>query len=213
LDANFSGGQVWVNSKPRNWRPTKKKSAPDTSPSDQVSAPWAAGDSRGASEARIFENQAVIDSLSPLKSYPIGNDQIENGEASQETYQFHDSDRLNGHSPNSPSRLVLTSNAAPPTSIHEIEFSPGSESAARYLETSGYGHIVHSNYQTLTRSSTATTHDVASPSSSSRNDLAPAPREALQEACLLRYFIEELSPWVRSKLIATFSDEIDVSSV
>lgn len=205
LDASFSGGQVWVNSKPKNWRPTKKTSK--ASPPTHTAPLWVAGDSQGndtTSGAYISENQAVIDSLSPRETYVTGTHQNESEGNSKETDQFHNSDRDHGDSPRTP-RLDLTSSATPLTSV-DIQFSPDCESAVRYQELGiTLDHLRYSDYQTLTSTSTAATLDTSSPSS---NDLGTPASAVVQESCLLRYFIEELSPWVRANLVLLWAMEV-----
>lgn len=142
----------------------------------------------------------MIDSLSPLETSETSIYQPEIEEISQDIDQSHDLHEVHHDSPRTLSGLDLASSTTPPTSIHDIQFSPGSGSALRFQdkEILELGHARPSDYRALALSITSVNHDTVSPSSS--NELGAAANEALQESCLLRYFIEELSPWVRNYL-------------
>lgn len=203
LDASFSGGQVWVNSKPRNWKSTKKTSTLDTPASTQTPPSWPTGDSRRSISTfgeDVPGNQAVIESLSPINSYATRNDRPESDDVLQGAAQHQDLQQVHGDSPGISRSLNLLSSETAPTSLHGIEFPPGHESVAIHQEkfTTELDSIRYSDYHSLTVNNTATNRSGDSPSSN--NEFAAAAREKLQEACLLRYFIEELSPWVRSYL-------------
>jgi hypothetical protein len=209
LDSSFSGGQTWVNSKPKNWRPTRKTS--EACLSTQLAPHRVAGDSQrslATPGAYTSENHAVIDSLSPLEPYENGTHQKQSEENTQDNDQFHNSHRDHGDSPRTP-RLTSTSSTTPPAGVPDIAFSSSCESAARYKEPEILlGHLRYSDYQNLMGTSTAATLDISSPSS---NDLATASSEAVQESCLLRYFIEELSLWVRVNLTLVCGDGINMN--
>lgn len=203
LDASFSGGQVWVNSKPRNWKSTKKTSTLDTPASTQTPPSWPTGDSRRSISTfgeDVPGNQAVIESLSPINSYATRNDHPESDDVLQGAAQHQDLQQVHGDSPGISRSLNLLSSETAPTSLHGIEFPPSHESVAIHQEkfTTELDSIRYSDYHSLTVNNTATNRSGDSPSSN--NEFAAAAREKLQEACLLRYFIEELSPWVRSYL-------------
>lgn len=143
-------------------------------------------------------NQAVIDSLSPLGTYATRITHPQGGDILQENDQHHDLHRVHGDSPRTPLGLDLRSGETPPTSIHGTQFSSNHGSVAVYQEKEipELGPIRHSDYHSLKVNNPAATRDGDSPSSSNEFAAAAA-SEKLQEACLLRYFIEELSPWVR----------------
>lgn len=98
-------------------------------------------------------------------------------------------ERPNGTSPQNASFLVLSS----------PELSPMS-SQAHHGETSSHSGAISNDFPSGFRSAiNATEDDASSPYS---YQCTPTASESVQESCLLRYFIEELSAWVRAISLA-----------
>lgn len=142
----------------------------------------------------------MIDSLSPFNSYATRNNHPESDDVLQEAAQHQDLRQVYGDSPRISPSLNLLSSETAPTSLHGIEFPPDHRSAAIHREKliTELSAIEYSDHHSLTVNNTATTRGGDLPSS--KNEFAAAASEKLQAACLLRYFIEELSPWVRPYL-------------
>lgn len=146
FDASFTQSQIWVNSRPKTWRPPKHSA--EHLPNS-------------ASPNRPHE-ESIVHSLSPNEVVP-GRQNIASPAFPSQRSQNEDPEET---SPHSASLFTLSPPALSPMSSH-----------------AHHGDTRHN-----------ATEDDASSLSSSHPALAAS--EGIQESCLLRYFIEELSPWV-----------------
>lgn len=200
LDAGFSGRQVWVNSKPKNWRPIKKTSPSDPSASTQAAPFWTLGVAKESDQTSVTPtdgNRAATNTPSPLNTERTASHQIEREESLQETHHFNSLHQFHEDSPRILPEVALTDDATTQTRIHGVGFDSHLSLATRDQneEIPATYHSSHTDCQALTPGIPGTAHDEISPPYS--NTCMPEEGEVVQEACLLRYFIEELSPWVR----------------
>jgi hypothetical protein len=114
--------------------------------------------------------------------------------------------QIHGEPPQISRAVTLEDHVTPPTSIRGIRFTNETSLSIGYQhkESPENYHISHPNYQALTPEIPCMTRDVVSQSLC--NTHIPEASEAIQQACLLRYFIDELSPWVRN----TIYDSLDL---
>ncbi|KAH8693255.1 hypothetical protein BGW36DRAFT_437195 [Talaromyces proteolyticus] len=197
LDASFSSSQVWVNSKPKNWRPPHHSSKPNASPSIPGSPLWSTGDTPGRTPTDVepvFEIQASMDSLTPLRSEPRELDDTDVCNTVDERYS-DSTHRAQGESPGTSQALNLSSPASLPLSFNGVRFNSITEGSAGYKtkDISNLEQIINSENQALRRVDTTEIYNITTPSSS--HDFTVPAIDRIQESCLLRYFIEELSLW------------------
>jgi hypothetical protein len=179
LDASFAQEQTWVNSRPKNWRSTKNSASSKGASRVPATSVWQPGDHSGSSSAGPSElvdgHQEVLNSLDSVPVSSSGQN-----------------DAILGTSPHNLSILDLSS-----PGISSISSPLHTEDRGTYagLDLSHRRSGIHSINQSLTSGNESGVGDTSFPSSS--NQLVVSAFGSIQEACLLRYFIEELSSWVR----------------
>jgi hypothetical protein len=171
LDASFAQQQTWVNSRPKIWRSTKNSATSKGASRVPATSVWQPA---GPSEL-VDGHQEVVNSLNSVPVSSSGQN-----------------DAILGTSPHNLSTLDLSS-----PGISSISSPLHTEDRATYagLDLSHRSSGIHSIDQSLTSGNESGVDDTSFPSSS--NQLVVSAFGSIQEACLLRYFIEELSSWVR----------------
>lgn len=173
LDTSFSQGQIWVNSKPRNWWSARHSTATaeneptpalPTGPNRETAIPWSTS------------NEAISERLSTTISVQFPN-RAQNASAA-------------GRSPGSTSVVASSSPAFSPLTSHA---HPDERHAWLAIVRPNSSFHNDSSIESWGVSS-STADDSLSPSCGNQSALTVS--ESVQESCLLRYFIEELSPWV-----------------
>jgi hypothetical protein len=176
LDANFKQDQTWVNSRPKRWRASARSSAlskpqPNTAVSGSSPQPEAPLSGLGQTFSDIGYD------IDPPNHQNFDSDRPGNYAQSQ------GSGDLRSHS----STSIL--NSPPILQSRDVFSNPQSSPNSRF-------HRDDQNARTRTH---ITIHRDLSESGhlspSSNGSLGPVTAD-VQESCLLRYFIEELSPWV-----------------
>lgn len=190
FDTSFTQGQTWVNSKPKSWRPPKHASSSLDYQSDPKSPLCSNGElTNGASPIASASGepyQATPPASMPTapKEVPAVSDEISIREyhgiysSSHRTDAYRkDWPSLAFSSPVSSSRSLDNGHLAAGGSEHRYT-DPGTHTSLQYCETE---------------------KDLEySISSSSACNMVAASTECVQESCLMRCFIEELAPWVRT---------------
>lgn len=188
FDTSFTQGQIWVNSKPKTWRPPKQA--------------LSSLDRQINSDTAAFSHEELADNTSPTASVSVEHFQespsapirVAPREASAESnevqvdeyHNIHSENRQSGYSHQHHSSLTLSSPASWSRSPQNAGLPP-SGSDRQYTDPGTYTSLQYWETET----------DVDySLSPSSTTDLATTSSESVQESCLMRYFIEELSPWV-----------------
>lgn len=191
LDANFTQAQTWVNSKPRSWRPSDSASRLQESPSQPAAPPWPHDD-------------------------PIDN-QIENPSPSREPVLDHQDVAVTVES----SHPSIREYAPPPAETTPQGRSPYNSAIISLSSPSSWvscydphlpRHVGHEPQRNIGASGSRPSFgseaqasgalDLSDPHPTASSSFTPhLPATAfggVQESCLLRYFIEDLSPWVRN---------------
>jgi hypothetical protein len=185
LDANFNQDQTWVNSRPRNWRLSARSSAlsglqpssavSGSSPQPEGPLPDLGQNSSDRTHNPDPPNYEAFD--------PEGHGNYAQNEAFGQFPARNEVTGLTGVSP-----LSLTTFPTPPTILQQrdasfnTQVSPNSRFHQKGQAGSHvilHGDIIESDHH----------------SPSSHGSLGNVTVD-VQESCLLRYFIEELSPWV-----------------
>jgi hypothetical protein len=170
FDASFTQGQIWVNSRPKTWRPPKHSTE---------NPPNSASPNRPNEESTVHSPSpnGIIHGRQEVTSPIFHSQRGRNGD-------------LDETSPHSAFPITFPSPAVSPMSSHAHHEDTLSYSGAE--NTSNGLNIGFANGSRSARS--AAEDDVSSLASNQPTLTASA---GIQEACLLRYFIEEVSPWVR----------------
>jgi hypothetical protein len=197
-DAGISKDQTWVNCKPKSWRSPKRTMAANGSPPAQSSPLSPCGDRDPIPRARMdvepaVGSQTLIDSSSPLEP-TIG--------ALHNTAVYNTLDhghvdiphQTQGASPGTTEALNFSSPASLPTSFHSAPYTTATTDAAGYStkDQTNFRHLIGSQEHNSPPVDGSHTRRPATRSSNA----ACTTIDNLQESCLLRYFIEELSAWV-----------------
>ncbi|KXG46236.1 uncharacterized protein PGRI_050920 [Penicillium griseofulvum] len=161
LNANFREDQTWVNSRPKNWRPSTRsarlsqsRSSPTVSNEDpNESALTLDSPLNGQSQAEHYSNTLIFGSAEP-----------------------------NENSQNESSHAANVSNSSVSSGIEN-----GFEREQFYVRSGGDFRNAKLDSLTTTSSSVNSSYSVNRGSEQGSSNV--------QEACLMRYFIEELSPW------------------
>ncbi|OXN27380.1 hypothetical protein CDV57_04042 [Aspergillus fumigatus] len=168
LDASFTPGQIWVNSTPKTWRPPKHSTE---------HPPNAASPNRPNGESTVHSpsQNGTIQGRQKITSPTFPSQRGQNGDP-------HDA------SPPSAFPFPFPSPTLSPMSNHtnyeDTLFYSGAENTSNDRNT-GFAEGSPS-------ARGAAEHDASSLSSTAPALSASA---SIQESCLLRYFIEEVSPW------------------
>lgn len=189
LDANFRHDQIWVNSQPRNWRQS-------------------AGADRISQCRSTLTNSDEHSNSPPTSGYRVDNvqrsygsdtldhhTQPESGPGAHVPLDIHSQSdgwiATHSHSPFSDAACsVRSTHDNAPEGQDRRPTNPNQDS-----QPLGDNYqIIRSNLSQLNQ--TSTTSSLVSDTQASRQ---------LQESCLMRYFIEELSPWVRICNTSTLS--------
>ncbi|CAG8125654.1 unnamed protein product [Penicillium olsonii] len=178
LDASFRHDQIWVNSQPRNWRQS-------TGP-DRVS--------QCRSTLALSNEQS---DSPPASEPPVDNFQHNYGPASLDN-QSNQVSAASPHAPlDTPSRLTTWSSTSPShlsDAAGSMRSSFVSTPDGQHRQLINAGHEIRdSGHSSRITQSDLPHHDTLIPSCVNGDTTHPSSQ--LQESCLMRYFIEELSPW------------------
>lgn len=175
LEDNFTPGQTWVNSKPKSWKPT--------------ACPSVSSQSTGTGNI-IWEHGEIDASPTPSECTTghgkTASNMVEPPSAQKES----NTDRTNPDITVSVDPHHQRQQSVQKFPIHMLS-SPQSS-----LTSNANLHFYLDSYCSQTGKRRRTSDDNTL-FSSSRNDIHITTFGTVQESCLIRYFIEEISPWVR----------------
>lgn len=179
FETRFSGDQTWVNSKPRDWKaPVRVESS-----SSGLEMPAVSGlvDGQASSQGLFGTSGSVIDlgCVDPLLVPEGKDDRFQAGAVDQPHQIFDESTGLEEFNPHTVSPGTLSTLSFPVssgTSGEDVHFGPPAGFDIGQKNNSEHGVV-------------------DCPISCEEQPYFPV-YASIQESCLLRYFIEELSPLV-----------------
>ncbi|KAL3458160.1 hypothetical protein BJX64DRAFT_280042 [Aspergillus heterothallicus] len=192
-DPGISKDQTWVNCKPKGWRSPKLTVPANASPPAH-SSPLVSGRDRDRDPVRASHldvgpaagSRILVDSSSPIEN----NTTVYHG---LDQCQIDTPHQTQGASPGATEALNFSSPASLPTSFHSAPYSTVTADPAGYStnDQTDFGQGTCFQDQTSPRVDGIDTRRPATrPSNGASTTI-----DNLQESCLLRYFIEELSAW------------------
>jgi hypothetical protein len=184
LDANFREDQPWVNSRPRNWR-AARSNLMSRNPSNLIVSNWQPDGSSPIQGSKSAEERNASGNSKPPNFESVGPNEVVQIESQQ-------------------------IESPPSDGAREVIYSPGSLSnSSRGSRSSGVDnglgreepYLTEPNNEIQLTETLKTLRECIAPCDQGHSQFFVEQNPTrvssdLQESCLLRYFIEELSPWV-----------------